>query len=152
MILRKYPINYRLVTQSKRVRRLTGGQREDTIRLEDDSYRREKSIWNTIAERFNAKPPGTLILVRHGESEWNKNKLFTGWCDIDLSERGVKEMEHAARLLLERGYTVDIAYTSVLKRAIRSSWILLRELNQVYRPAVKSWRLNERMYGALEGG
>ena len=70
---------------------------------------------------------------------------------MDLSARGVAEVEHAARLLLESGYTVDIAYTSMLKRAIRSSWIILNELNQIYRPMVKSWRLNERMYGALEG-
>ena len=76
---------------------------------------------------------------------------FTGWVDVDLSERGRREMEHAGRLLLERGYTIDISYTSRLKRAIRSTWILLRELNQIFRPVYKSYRLNERMYGALEG-
>jgi 2,3-bisphosphoglycerate-dependent phosphoglycerate mutase len=95
--------------------------------------------------------PGTLILVRHGETEWNRRELFTGWVDVDLSQRGVVEIEHAARLLMERGYTVDITYTSMLKRAIRSSWIILNEINQIYRPVIKSWRLNERMYGALEG-
>lgn len=73
------------------------------------------------------------------------------WVDVDLSPRGRTEIEHAARLLLERGYTIDICYTSMLKRAIRSSWIILTEINQIYRPMVKSWRLNERMYGALEG-
>eukprot|EP01033_Poteriospumella_lacustris_P008410 gene8410-6072_t len=103
-------------------------------------------------QHFQQPPdPGTLILVRHGESEWNRRELFTGWVDVDLSQRGVVEIEHAARLLMERGYTVDITYTSTLKRAIRSSWIILNEINQIYRPLIKSWRLNERMYGALEG-
>lgn len=95
--------------------------------------------------------PGTLILVRHGESLWNANKTFTGWADPDLSVNGYREVEHAARLLVEGGYNVDIVFTSRLKRAIRSSWILLRELNEVYLPVFKSWRLNERMYGALTG-
>ncbi len=90
-------------------------------------------------------------MIRHGESELNYNKTFTGWVDADLNDRGVREVEHAARLLLERGYEVDVTYTSRLKRAIRSSWILMTELSQIYRPVYKSWRLNERMYGALEG-
>lgn len=77
--------------------------------------------------------------------------MFTGWVDVDLSERGVREIEHAARLLMESGYNVDITYTSMLKRAIRSSWIILSEINQIYRPIIKTWRLNERMYGSLEG-
>ena len=113
---------------------------------------REQTFLERVATKLEGpKQPGTLILVRHGESQWNHKKLFTGWCDVDLSDVGVKEMEHAARLLVERGHTVDICYTSVLKRAIRSSWILLRELHQVYRPMIKSYMLNERMYGALEG-
>ena len=113
---------------------------------------RERTVAEKVLSVFDGpKQPGTLILVRHGESQWNQRKLFTGWCDVDLSDRGVREMEHAARLLLERGHSVDICYTSVLKRAIRSSWILLRELHQVYRPMIKSHLLNERMYGALEG-
>ena len=91
--------------------------------------------------------PGTLILVRHGESEWNKNKTFTGWSDPDLSERGKREVEHAARLLLEGGFEIDVVFTSRLKRAIRSTRMLLQEMNQVYLPVFKSWRLNERMYG-----
>jgi 2,3-bisphosphoglycerate-dependent phosphoglycerate mutase len=95
--------------------------------------------------------PGTLILVRHGESTWNANKTFTGWADPDLSERGRREVEHAARLLLEGGYDIDVVFTSRLKRAIRSVWIILQEMNQVYLPVFKSWRLNERMYGALTG-
>lgn len=95
--------------------------------------------------------PGTLVLVRHGESLWNANKTFTGWADPDLSERGYREVEHAARLLLEGGYEIDVVFTSRLKRAIRSVWIILQEMNQVYLPVFKSWRLNERMYGALTG-
>jgi len=95
--------------------------------------------------------PGTLILVRHGESVWNYNKTFTGWADPDLSERGEREVEHAARLLLEGGYDIDVVFTSRLTRAIRSTWIILQELNKVYIPVFKSWRLNERMYGALTG-
>jgi 2,3-bisphosphoglycerate-dependent phosphoglycerate mutase len=95
--------------------------------------------------------PGTLILVRHGESEWNKNKTFTGWADPDLTDQGRREIEHAARLLMAGGYKIDVVFTSRLKRAIRSVWILLQELNEVYLPVFKSWRLNERMYGALTG-
>ena len=114
----------------------------------DDGYGSKQSIASNTKwlEQFE-KPadPGTLILIRHGESGWNKRELFTGWVDVDMSDRGVLEIEHAARLLMERGYTVDITYTSALKRAIRSSWIILNELNQIYRPIVKSWRLNERM-------
>mmetsp|Transcript_1226 Transcript_1226/g.1793 ORF Transcript_1226/g.1793 Transcript_1226/m.1793 type:complete len:895 (-) Transcript_1226:143-2827(-) len=95
--------------------------------------------------------PGTLILVRHGESTWNKNKTFTGWADPDLSDMGLREVEHAARLLLEGGYEIDVVFTSRLKRAIKSTLILLNELDQTYLPVFKSWRLNERMYGALTG-
>jgi 2,3-bisphosphoglycerate-dependent phosphoglycerate mutase len=95
--------------------------------------------------------PGCLVLVRHGESTWNANQTFTGWADADLSEQGVREVEHAARLLLEGGYAIDIVFTSRLKRAIKSVWILLQEMNQIYLPVFKSWRLNERMYGALTG-
>jgi hypothetical protein len=95
--------------------------------------------------------PGTLILVRHGESQWNLNKTFTGWADPDLTEQGKREVEHAARLLMEGGYKIDVVFTSRLKRAIRSVWILLQELNETYLPVFKSWRMNERMYGALTG-
>jgi hypothetical protein len=93
--------------------------------------------------------PGTLILVRHGESEWNRNKTFTGWADPDLTEQGKREVEHAARLLMEGGYKIDVVFTSRLKRAIRSVWILLQEFNEVYLPVFKSWRLNERMVSGL---
>jgi 2,3-bisphosphoglycerate-dependent phosphoglycerate mutase len=90
-------------------------------------------------------------MQRHGESEWNANKTFTGWADPDLSEQGRRETEHAARLLLAGGYDIDVVFTSRLKRAIRSTWIILGEMNQNYIPVFKSWRLNERMYGALTG-
>ncbi len=120
--------------------------------IEDDGYghldekQGTQSFTNSVLNLFQQrKQPGTLILVRHGETEWNHRELFTGWVDVDLSERGIREVEHAARLLLERGYTVDITYTSMLKRAIRSSWIILNEINQIYRPIIKTWRLNERM-------
>ena len=82
------------------------------------------------------------------ESQWNRNKTFTGWADPDLTEQGRREVEHAARLLMEGGYTIDVVFTSRLKRAIRSVWILLQELNEVYLPVFKSWRLNERMVRA----
>lgn len=98
------------------------------------------------------REPGRLILIRHGESELNVNGTFSGWIDCDLTETGKREMVHGAHLMIERGYTdVDLVYTSMLKRSIRSSWVLLKELDQIFRPVIKSWRLNQRMYGALEG-
>uniref|UniRef100_A0A0G4HZW5 Phosphoglycerate mutase n=1 Tax=Chromera velia CCMP2878 TaxID=1169474 RepID=A0A0G4HZW5_9ALVE len=108
-------------------------------------------VLSSLKRSFFSQKPGSLILVRHGESDWNFNKTFTGWVDADLCSRGIREIEHAGRLLLANGYDIDVVYTSRLKRAIRSSWILLKELHAVYRPVYKSWRLNERMYGALEG-
>eukprot|EP01038_Epipyxis_sp_PR26KG_P006832 gene6832-9354_t len=139
-------------TISNHKNNLNNGKKE--INIEDDGYgyQPKPTLLSAVLSSFQHHPtPGTLILVRHGESEFNQKKLFTGWIDVDLSDRGRREIEHAARLLLERGYTVDITYTSMLKRAIRSSWIILNEINQIYRPVIKSWRLNERMYGALEG-
>ena len=110
------------------------------------SLKPHETVWDKMAKKFQSPPnPGTLILVRHGETEWNQKRLFTGWVDVDLSDRGIREIEHASRLLLERGYTVDITYTSVLRRAVRSSWIMLNEIDQIYGPVIKSWRLNERM-------
>jgi 2,3-bisphosphoglycerate-dependent phosphoglycerate mutase len=82
---------------------------------------------------------------------YTANRTFTGWADPDLSDRGIREVEHAARLLLEGGYEIDVVFTSRLTRAIRSARIILQEMNQVYLPVFKSWRLNERMYGALTG-
>ena len=93
----------------------------------------------------------TLVLLRHGESTWNQENRFTGWTDVDLSSRGLEEARDAGRLLEAGGYTFDLAYTSVLKRAIRTLWIALDELDQMWLPVVKSWRLNERHYGALQG-
>ena len=91
-----------------------------------------------------------LVLVRHGESVWNLENKFTGWTDVDLSENGIKEAHDAGKLLKEKGYTFDIAYTSVLKRANRTLDIILEELN-LNIPKFYSWRLNERHYGALQG-
>jgi 2,3-bisphosphoglycerate-dependent phosphoglycerate mutase len=93
----------------------------------------------------------TLVLLRHGESVWNKENRFTGWTDVDLSERGCQEARESGRLMKEAGHTFDLAYTSVLKRAIRTLWIALDEMDQMWLPVIKSWRLNERHYGALQG-
>ena len=92
-----------------------------------------------------------LVLIRHGESKWNKENRFTGWKDVDLSEKGREEAHSAARLLKAEGFTFDEAYTSVLKRAIRTLWIILDEMDLMWIPETKSWLLNERHYGALQG-
>jgi 2,3-bisphosphoglycerate-dependent phosphoglycerate mutase len=92
-----------------------------------------------------------LVLLRHGESEWNRENRFTGWTDVDLSAAGVAEAHDAGRLLRAEGYDFDIAFTSVLRRAIRTLWIGLDELDRMWLPVVHSWRLNERHYGALQG-
>ena len=92
-----------------------------------------------------------LVLVRHGESQWNKENRFTGWYDVDLSEKGVSEAKAAGKLLKEEGYSFDFAYTSVLKRAIHTLWNVLDELDQAWLPVEKSWKLNERHYGGLTG-
>jgi len=95
--------------------------------------------------------PGKLVLVRHGQSIWNLENLFTGWTDVDLTELGRAEAADAGRLLKREGFTFDVAYTSVLKRAIRTLWIVLDEMDLMWIPVVRSWRLNERHYGALQG-
>jgi 2,3-bisphosphoglycerate-dependent phosphoglycerate mutase len=92
-----------------------------------------------------------LVLLRHGESDWNRENRFTGWTDVDLSEKGIAEARAAGKLLKSSGYAFDLAYTSVLKRAIRTLWIALEHLEQMWLPVEKSWRLNERHYGALQG-
>lgn len=92
-----------------------------------------------------------IVLLRHGESEWNKANLFTGWTDIDLTEKGWAEAKSSGVLLKEEGFTFDIAYTSVLKRAIRTLWIVMDEMDLMWIPVVRDWRLNERHYGALQG-
>ena len=93
----------------------------------------------------------TLILVRHGQSDWNLQNRFTGWVDVDLSPAGVEEARAAGRALSEEGIRIDRAFTSVLKRAIRTLWIVLDEMDQMWVPVERSWRLNERHYGALQG-
>ncbi len=94
---------------------------------------------------------GKLVLVRHGQSIWNVENLFTGWTDVDLSDVGRNEARTAGRQLLAEGIAVDIAHTSVLKRAIRTLWIMLDEMDRMWIPVERSWRLNERHYGALQG-
>ncbi len=94
---------------------------------------------------------GKLVLVRHGQSIWNVENLFTGWTDVDLSELGRDEAQAAGRQLLAEGISIDVAHTSVLKRAIRTLWIMLDEMDRMWIPVERSWRLNERHYGALQG-
>jgi 2,3-bisphosphoglycerate-dependent phosphoglycerate mutase len=93
----------------------------------------------------------TVVLLRHGESTWNQENRFTGWTDVDLSEKGRAEAAEAGRLLKDGGYVFDLAFTSVLKRAIRTLWITLDALDLMWIPVTKDWRLNERHYGALQG-
>jgi 2,3-bisphosphoglycerate-dependent phosphoglycerate mutase len=92
-----------------------------------------------------------LMLLRHGESEWNRDNRFTGWTDVDLSEQGIQEAHRAASLLKKAGCSFDVVHTSVLKRAIRTLWIVLDDLDMLWLPVHRSWRLNERHYGALQG-
>ncbi|HXV77278.1 MAG TPA: 2,3-diphosphoglycerate-dependent phosphoglycerate mutase [Candidatus Polarisedimenticolaceae bacterium] len=92
-----------------------------------------------------------LVLLRHGQSTWNLENRFTGWTDVDLTPQGIAEAEEAGRLLTEGGYLFDVAYTSVLKRAIRTLWIVLDRMDLMWIPVVRHWRLNERHYGALQG-
>ena len=93
----------------------------------------------------------TLVLLRHGESVWNKENRFTGWTDVGLSEKGFDEAQTAGRRLREAGFTFDLCHTSVLKRAIKTLWLALEELDLMYLPVHNHWRLNERHYGALQG-
>jgi 2,3-bisphosphoglycerate-dependent phosphoglycerate mutase len=94
---------------------------------------------------------GKLVLCRHGQSDWNLKNLFTGWHDVDLTEKGIDEAIAAGKLFVDLGYKFDIAYTSVLKRAIRTLWLILDEMDRMWIPVVRDWRLNERHYGALQG-
>jgi 2,3-bisphosphoglycerate-dependent phosphoglycerate mutase len=104
---------------------------------------------------FNLLTTGTLmyklVLIRHGESTWNLENRFTGWTDVDLTATGIEQAKTAGKLLKAEGYAFDVAYTSVLKRAIRTLWLTLDEMDRTWLPVVKSWRLNERHYGALQG-
>ena len=140
------------------LRRYAGPTVNDKLStIEDDGYslrnryKPPKALRNWFNRVIRRKPPGTLILIRHGESTMNNNGTFTGWIDADMSDNGINEMKYAGRLMLERGYNIDMTYTSRLKRAIRSTWTILSELDQIFRPVYKSWRLNERCYGAMEG-
>jgi len=92
-----------------------------------------------------------LVLIRHGESDWNRENRFTGWTDVDLSEKGLAEAHEGGRILKAEGYVFDVAHTSVLKRAIRTLWIVLDEMDLMWIPVHRAWRLNERHYGALQG-
>jgi len=92
-----------------------------------------------------------LVLLRHGESEWNKQNRFTGWHDVDLSEKGLAEAKKAGQVLKENGFTFDVAFTSLLKRAIRTLWLTLDDMDLMWIPVHRSWRLNERHYGDLQG-
>jgi 2,3-bisphosphoglycerate-dependent phosphoglycerate mutase len=92
-----------------------------------------------------------LVLIRHGESTWNKENRFTGWTDVDLSDKGRQEAKEGGQVLKKDGYTFDVAYTSVLKRAIRTLWTVLDEMDLMWVPVHRTWRLNERHYGALQG-
>jgi 2,3-bisphosphoglycerate-dependent phosphoglycerate mutase len=92
-----------------------------------------------------------LVLLRHGESIWNKEDRFTGWTDVDLSDRGIAEAKEVGKTLRDEGYVLDVAFTSVLKRAIRTLWLVLDEMDLMWIPVHRSWRLNERHYGALQG-
>jgi len=94
---------------------------------------------------------GKLVLLRHGESQWNQENRFTGWVDVDLSPKGREEALRAGKLLKDAGFMFNEVHTSILKRAIRTMWIALDELDQMYLPVTRSWRLNERHYGALQG-
>lgn len=93
----------------------------------------------------------TLVLLRHGESEWNRENRFTGWADVDLTDTGREEARRSGRVLAAEGFDFDRAYTSVLKRAIRTLWITLDEMDRMWLPVIRHWRLNERHYGALQG-
>jgi 2,3-bisphosphoglycerate-dependent phosphoglycerate mutase len=97
------------------------------------------------------RKPGKLLLVRHGQSTWNVDNLFTGWTDVDLSPQGLEEARQAGREIKREGIAIDIAFTSVLKRAIRTLWFILDETDRMWIPVERSWRLNERHYGALQG-
>jgi 2,3-bisphosphoglycerate-dependent phosphoglycerate mutase len=100
---------------------------------------------------INSTKPGILVLVRHGQSEWNLKNLFTGWTDVDLTEQGVAEARSAGQLLKAGGYYFDLAFTSLQTRAIRTLWLILDEMDLMWIPVIRDWRLNERHYGDLQG-
>lgn len=105
----------------------------------------------THTQNKEASPMKKIVLLRHGESTWNKENRFTGWTDVGLSDKGLQEAHEAGKTLKKEGYVFDLAFTSVLARAIKTLWVALEELDQMYIPVINSWRLNERHYGALQG-
>lgn len=113
--------------------------------------RTEPCNYARIGKRLLEGALKKLVLLRHGESTWNRDNRFTGWMDVDLSKQGVAEARKAGQTLREQGYIFDVAFTSVLKRAIRTLWIVLDEMDLMWLPVCNSWRLNERHYGALQG-
>src|ERR1700681_2957282 len=119
-----------------------------TPRAQPSALRRSSLTIPCTAE---LRVPGKLVLVRHGQSIWNVDNLFTGWTDVDLSEQGHREAAEAGRQLLRDNISVDVAFTSVLKRAIRTLWIMLDQMDRMWVPVERSWLLNERHYGALQG-
>jgi len=110
-------------------------------------------LWNILNHHIAERTKGMkkIVLLRHGESTWNKENRFTGWVDVGLSEKGMQEAAEAGRTLKKEGYVFDVAYTSVLKRAIKTLWLALEEMDLMYLPVINNWRLNERHYGALQG-
>jgi 2,3-bisphosphoglycerate-dependent phosphoglycerate mutase len=104
-----------------------------------------------VKKRKKMEPSYTLVLIRHGQSTWNLENRFTGWTDVGLSAQGEQEAHDAGKLLREGGYTFDLAYTSVLKRAIKTLWIVMEEMDLEWLPVINAWQLNERHYGALQG-
>jgi 2,3-bisphosphoglycerate-dependent phosphoglycerate mutase len=110
------------------------------------------SLLHLISERTSFTPMTyKIVLIRHGESQWNLENRFTGWTDVDLTENGLKEAKAAGKLLKSEGFSFDVAYTSMLRRAIKTLWTVLDEMDQMYLPVVHNWKLNERHYGALQG-
>jgi 2,3-bisphosphoglycerate-dependent phosphoglycerate mutase len=104
-----------------------------------------------MRRKISSPPMNTLVLLRHGQSQWNQENRFTGWVDVPLSQLGIEEAMRAGQLLKQEGFVFDVAHTSVLKRAIKTLWIALEELDLMWIPVHRSWRINERMYGALQG-
>lgn len=120
-----------------------------TLPIFDFTKYRSSAPWK--ASKSQLSMSHTLVLVRHGESTWNRENRFTGWVDVPLSEQGLSEAKAGGVLLREAGFDFDVAYTSTLKRAIKTLWLVLEEMDLMYIPIVNSWRLNERHYGSLQG-
>jgi 2,3-bisphosphoglycerate-dependent phosphoglycerate mutase len=114
-------------------------------------YRRRRTNYNPRCSRSGISFMHKLVLLRHGESTWNKENRFTGWTDVDLTDHGRQEAKAAGQVLKKDGYSFDLAYCSVMKRALRTLWIVLDELDELWIPVEKTWRLNERHYGSLQG-